>query len=334
MAIVTGSWKTQAAYVAARLGIADLLAAGARSAADLADDTGCHPGALHRLLRALATIELLRERADGTFELTATGSLLRSGASDSLRSWTLHWGGPSWQVWGDLLHSVTTGESARPRVLGSSGFDRLAADPAAAATFHDAMVELTRLLAPDFTRAVDWTGTRRIVDVGGGYGELLVAALTACPGASGVLFDAPHALEGARVHLQVAGLDHRCEFVAGDFLSAIPPGADTYLLKSVLHDWDDARARRILDNCRRAIARDGRLLVLERIVPRRMETSPADQGLACMDLHMLVQLAGRERTERELRDLLSAAGFRTERVTPLGSTIAVLEASPAGVASV
>jgi DNA-binding transcriptional ArsR family regulator len=328
LALVTGSWKTQAVYVAARLRIADLLAESPRDAGALAAASGAHPDALRRLLRALATIELVREREDGYFELTSTGELLREGTPDSLRSWILHWGGTSWAAWGELLHSVETGESARSVVSATAGFDHLAADTEAADTFHRAMVELTRLVVQDFVQAVDWTGTRKIVDVGGGYGELLVAALTASPGSIGILFDAAHAIERARLHMRRAGFEHRCEFLAGDFFAWVPRGADTYLLKSVLHDWDDARAAEILANVRRAMPQDGRLLVVERIVPDRIGSSAEDQGLACMDLHMLVQLAARERTEAELRELLSGAGFRTARIEPLRGTLAILEAVP------
>jgi ubiquinone/menaquinone biosynthesis C-methylase UbiE len=327
--IVSGSWKSQAAHVAARLRIADLLAHAPMSADQLAAATGAHPPSLHRLLRALATIELVRELEDGSFEITPMGALLRDGTPDSLRSWVLHWGGPSWPVWGNLFHSVMTGESARSLLSGTEGFEHLARDPEAAETFHRAMVELTRLVARDFVRAVDWSRTKKIVDVGGGYGELLATALTACPGSIGVLFDTAQAIERGRSHMRAAGLEHRCEFVAGDFFEWVPRGADTYVLKSVIHDWNDERAAEILASCRRAIAPEGRLLVVERIVPERLGSSPDDQGLACSDLHMLVQLAARERTEPELRSLLSAAGFRTARVSPLRSTLAVIEVVPA-----
>lgn len=323
-----GSWKTQAAYVAARLGIADSLADGPRTAPELALATGAHAPTLQRLLRALATIELVRECEDGSFALTPTGDLLRQGTPDSLRSWVLHWGGCSWPVWGHLLQSVTTGSSARPAGSGTAGFGHLAENSEAADTFHLAMVELTRLVVEDFVQAVDWTGTRKIVDVGGGYGELLVAALTACPGSIGVLFDAADAVERGRGHLRAAGCEHRCQFLAGDFFAWVPRGADTYLLKSVLHDWDDERAGAILASCRRAIPPEGRLLVVERIVPPRLGASTEDQALACMDLHMLVQHGARERTEAELRALLSGTGFRTIGVRPLRSTLAVVEAVP------
>ena len=326
--IVSGSWKTQALYVAASLGIADRLHDSPRSAPELASEIGAHGPSLQRLLRALVALGIVRLRPDGTFELTPSGSLLREEAPDSLRAWVLHWGGTCWPVWGRLLESVMTGDSARQRNPGSAAFDRPGSDPEAAGIFHRAMSQLTRLLVGPFVAAVDWTGTRKIVDVGGGSGELLVAALGACPGAVGILFDDPHAIELGRRNVRAAGLEHRCEFVAGDFFERVPEGADTYLLKSVLHDWNDERAAAILASCRRALGSAARLLVVERIAPERFGASPDEQGLACMDLHMLVQHGGRERTEAELRALLSGAGLRTAGVKPLRSTLAVIEAVP------
>jgi ubiquinone/menaquinone biosynthesis C-methylase UbiE len=327
LALVSDSWKCQAVHVAARLGIADLLADGPRSAEELAGATGAHTPSLRRLLRALATIELVREREDGSFETTPMGALLRADSPDSLRSWALHWAA-AWPVWERLLDSVMTGRSVRSLVGGTDGFEHLERDPAAGETFHRAMVELTRLVARDFVRTVDWSATRKIVDVGGGSGELLVASLTACPGAVGVLYDTAAAIELGREHVRAAGLEHRCELVAGDFFSWVPRGADTYILKSVLHDWDDDRAARILAACRRAASPGSRLLVVERIMPDRLGSGRDDQGVACSDLHMLIQLGARERTEAELRALLSEAGFDVGRVAPLRSTLAVLEATP------
>ena len=327
LGLVSDSWKSQAVHVAARLGIPDLLSEGPRNAQELAAATGAHAPSLRRLLRALATIELIREREDGSFEATPMGSLLRADSPDSLRSWTLHWAA-AWPVWERLHDCVMTGKSARSLLSGTEGFEHLERDPLAAEAFHRAMVELTRLVERDFVQAVDWSATRKIVDVGGGSGELLVAALTACPGAVGVLYDTASAIELGREHVRAAGLEHRCELVAGDFFSWVPRGADTYVLKSVLHDWDDDRAARILAACRRAAGAGSRLLVVERMMPERLGSGPDDQGIACSDLHMLVQLGARERTEAELRELLSAAGFDVARIAPLRSTLAVLEAVP------
>ena len=332
LTLVTDSWKSQAAHVAARLRICDHLADGPLRVEELAAATGAHAASLRRLLRALAAIEIIREREDGAYEATSMGALLRSDSADSLRSWVIHWAGASWSVWEHLHESVMTGRSARSILSGTEGFEHLERDRDAAETFHRAMVELTRLVARDFVQAVDWTGTRRIVDVGGGSGELLAAALTACPGAVGVLYDTSATVELGRAHLRSAGLEHRCEFVSGDFFDWVPRGADTYLLKSVIHDWADEHAARILASCRRAIPDAGRLLIVERILPERTGSGADDQALACSDLHMLVQLGGRERTWDELAGLLADADFDVTRSAPLRSTLAIVEARPRDVA--
>lgn len=324
--IVNGSWMTQAAYVAASLRLPDLLATAGKSADELADETGADAPSLARLMRALVTLAILREGADGRYELTPMGALLRADVPGSLRSWTLYSGGPQWPIWGNLLHSVQTGESARRMLTGSDAFGRLEADPAAAALFNRAMVELTRQDAADIVRAIDLSGCAQLVDVGGGYGELLAAFLVAHPRLRGVLFDRPHAAEGARALMEASRVADRCEFVAGDFFAAVPAGADAYLLKSVIHDWNDERGGAILARCRQAMTGDARLLLVERIVPRRLDTSAAHRSIARGDLNMLVGLGGRERTEDEYRALLGAAGLDVRSVVAAGRTFGVVEA--------
>ena len=243
--LISSSWIAQACHVTARLGIADLLAAGPRTAEDLAAATGADAPALRRLLSALGSVDICRQREDGTFEMTALGALLGSNVPCSMRAWALQWGGEAWQVWANLLHSVRTGQSARSLITGAAGFGHLERDPQAAEVFNQAMVDLTRLAAVDLARAYDFAG-RRVVDVGGGYGELLAQILQAHPTATGVLFDMPHAISRARAHLDGRGLDGRCEFVAGDFFASVPSGADLYVLKTVIHDWPDEKARAIL----------------------------------------------------------------------------------------
>jgi ubiquinone/menaquinone biosynthesis C-methylase UbiE len=328
LGIVTASWKSQAVYVAARLGVPDLLANGPRTSEEIAAASGAHAPSLQRLLRALTTIDICRERDVGAFELTPMGSLLRTDAPDSVRSWTIYWGESLWPVWGHLLYSVETGESARTLLQGTRGFEHLEKDPETAAVFHQAMVELTRLISRDVLRAYDFSGLKRIVDVGGGYGELLAAILEKNPGAVGVLFDLPHAIDRGRRRLEAAGLGSRCEFVTGSFFEAVPSGADAYVLKSVLHDWDDERCQTILDRCHRAMDSQGKLLLVERVVPVPLEASAEHQAVARSDLLMLVALAGQERTEAQFRSLLDAAGFRMTRTVPAGSTFCVIEASP------
>ena len=322
--LVNSSWMCQAIHVAARLGIADLLAARAQSAEDLARTTGAHAPSLHRLMRALVTIEICREHGDGTFELTPMGALLRADVAGSLRSWTLYWGGSLWPIWGQLLHSVMTGDSAREKVTGRAGFDR---DPEETAVFNRAMVELTRLDAASIVQACDFSGMNTIVDVGGGYGELLAAMLAANPAIRGVLFESPNTLENARRHMDSAGVAERCDYVAGDFFESVPDGADAYVLKSVIHDWNDAQSKAILCNCRRAMHEGAKLLLIERIVPERLEPSPAHKAIARGDLNMLVGLGGRERTEQEFRVLLQETGFQVNALRSAGPTFGIVEAT-------
>ena len=324
--IVNGSWMTQATYVAAFLGIPDLLAAGPKSSDELARATHAHAPSLYRLMRSLVTIDLCRELDDGSYELTSTGALLRSDVADSLRSWTIHWGGSQWSLWGNMLHSVMTGEIARTSGTGSDPFGHLEADPPSAATFNQAMVELTRLDAAAIVRACDFSRIKRVVDVAGGYGELLAAILTANPDLRGVLFDRPHAVEHARRRMTDVAVAERCEFVVGDFFESIPRGADAYVLKSVIHDWNDDRSQTILRNCLAAMHADARLLLVERIVPLHFQPCAAHRAIARADLNMLVGLGGRERTEDEYRRLLELSGLLLRSVVPAGPTFSILEA--------
>ncbi len=328
LAIVHASWMSQVTCVAAELGIADLLAAGPRAPAELAAATGCHAPSLQRLMRALASLELCRERDDGSYELTATGALLRADAPDSMRAWTIWWGSHLWPVWGRLAHSIRTGEAARPLVTGTRGFEHLERDAATAALFNDAMAQLTRLVARAVARSYDFSGVRRIVDVGGGQGELLATILGVHPALRGVLFDLPHAIRSARGRLEHAGVADRCELVEGSFFESVPAGADAYLLKSVIDDWEDAKARAILENCRRAMPAGGRLLLVEPLMPATAGTSPFHQAMARVDLSMLVTHGARERTETELRALLDAAGLRVERIVATGTNYSIIEALP------
>jgi orsellinic acid C2-O-methyltransferase len=327
--LVNGSWIAQACYVAARLGIADLLAAGPRTAEDLAAATGSHAPALRRLLSALCSVAICQQREDGTFEMTRIGRALRTDVPCSMRAWTLQWGGEAWRVWANLLHSVKTGQSARSLITGDAGFAHLERDPEAAQIFNQAMVDLTRLAALDIARAYDFSG-KRVMDVGGGYGELLAQILAAHPSAQGVLFDMPHAISKARDHLGGRAVEGRCEFVAGDFFQSVPPGCDVYVLKTVIHDWPDDQARDILRTCRSAMAPGTRLLIIERLMPERLEPSAENRALARVDLHMLVALGAQERTQAEMQTLLHAAGLRTLRRIDTASEFQILEASAPG----
>ncbi|HEX3835340.1 MAG TPA: methyltransferase [Steroidobacteraceae bacterium] len=325
--LINGSWIAQACYVTARLGIADLLAAGPRTAEDLAIATTTNAAALRRLLSALGSVDICHQRADGSFEMTRLGERLRADVPCSMRAWALQWGGEAWQVWANLFHSIKTGQSARTLVTGNSGFDHLERDPAAAEIFNQAMVDLTRLAALDIVRAYDFAG-QRVMDVGGGYGELLAQILGAYPTAQGILFDMPHAISKARAHFDGRGLAGRCEFTTGDFFASVPSGADVYVLKTVIHDWPDDRARDILRSCRAALRPGARVLIIERLMPERLEPSGENRALARVDLHMLVALGAQERTFNEMRALLAAAGFQQVRRIETGSEFQILEAQP------
>lgn len=328
MELIYSGSLSQAAYVAAELGIADHLASGPKDAAELARATGSHAPSLHRLLRTLTSLELCIEREDGSFALGAMGSLLRTDTPDSLRSRFLYWGKYQWPIWANLLYSVKTGESARNLATGTDGFRHLERDAEAAEVFNRSRVELTRFVAAEVVRAYDFAGIRRIVDVGGGHGALVAAVLEAYPDMQGVLFDMQHAMEGARAHLANAGLAQRCECVAGSFFDSVPAGADAYMLKSVIHDWNDERSAVILRNCRRAIPKDGKLLLVERIMPARLEATPRHHAIAQADLTMLLGPGGRERTEAEFRTLLESTGFTATRFIATALEYSIVEGIP------
>ena len=329
-AMINSNWITQALYVAAQLGLPDLLASGPQTSEHLAQATGAHAPSLHRLLWALVTIDIVRERAEGDFALLPMGALLQRDAATSLCAWAMLVGGYHWQAWGRLLDSVKTGESARTLLTGTDMFRDLEQHPELAALFDQPMVESTRLVVPAVVQAYDFAGLRRIIDVGGGSGELLVAILTANPEVDGVLFDRPHAIEQGRQYLERAALTHRCVCIAGDFFESVPDGGGAYVLKGVLHSWNDEQSTIILENCRRAMPAEAKLLLIERIIPERVGTSPADQARARGDLNMLVMTAAKERTEADFRALLVSAGFHLTKIVPVGrGDSSIMEATTA-----
>ena len=291
LSLITSGALSQVVAVAAELGVPDLLARGPQSADDLARATQCHGLSLLRLLRALTAAGLCTHDDEGTFGLTRAGSLLCTDAETPFSAYAIWWGKYRWLVWGHLLHSIRSGESARALVNGKRGFQDFEDDPEAAQLFHRAMAELTRIVGRAALASCDFSGITRVVDVGGGYGELLALMLHAYPHMRGVLFDLPHSVEGARAHLTRAGVLDRCDVVAGDFLHAVPSGGDAYLLKTVLHDWNDDDAATILHNCRTA-GPDARLLLVERVMPERVQPCAHDRGVTVAQLNMLVMLGG------------------------------------------
>jgi hypothetical protein len=328
--LIHGGWTSQAVCAAVELGIADGLQDGGLTVSQLATRLPCDADALLRLLRALASLDIVAEGAGGVFVLTALGQCLRSDVPDSLHAQAqAQWFGRySWPLWGQLSDSVRSGLSGRQRLPEHYGYSHLQADPEAAAVFNLAMAQLTRLVAAAVATACDFSEAEHFVDVGGGYGELLVACmLRARSDAKGILMEMAHAVAGAQRHLQNAGLAARAEAQEGDFFVAIPAGADVYLLKAVLHNWDDARCDVILANVRCAMAPHARLVVVERVLPERMAPTAAHRAVARSDLNMLVGLGGRERTQGELTALLRAAGFPQPSFKPAAAGFYAIEAS-------
>ena len=317
-----GFWISQAICVVARLGIADLLKDGPLETATLAAAAEVHAPSLSRVLRTLASVGIFAEGEDGRFGLTPRAAPLRRDAPDSIRPYILLVGeawysGPAEH----LLYSVQTGRPAFERVHGADFFTFLARDPAAAAVFDAAMTSRSAQENAAIAAAYDFSGLGTLIDVGGGHGSLLAAILGATPGLRGVLFDRPQVVAEARHHLEAAGLGGRCEVVAGDFFVSLPAGGDAYMLKRVLHDWDDERAGAILRNCHRAMPAHGRLLVIELVLPPG--NAPSLGKL--FDLLMLVDPGGRERTEADYRTLLAGADFELTAVTPTPSLVSVVE---------
>jgi hypothetical protein len=313
--LVIGYRTTACLYAAAELGIGDLLAAGPRTSQDLAQATGAHPRALHRLLRALAAMEVLVEE-DDRFRLTAVGEELRSDRQGgSVRFFGYE---TNWMVWGSFLHSVMTGERAFDHVHGMRNWDYYRTHPDAAARFDAAMRAMTSGWAPAIARAYDFSRFAVVVDVGGGDGTLLAEIIRRHPSARGVLFDRPDVVERAQ--------QPRLEKVGGSFLEKVPEGGDAYVMKSVIHDWPDEEAVAILRKCREAMTSAARLLVIERVLPARATPDHLEAFLG--DVNMLAGPGGRERTEAEFRELLAAGGFWLERVVPTGTAMSVLESSP------
>jgi hypothetical protein len=316
--LATAHYLSQAVYVAATLGIADRLADGPETHEALAQATGTHAPSLRRVLRLLASAEVLREREDGRFELTDVGSFLRSGPG-SFRAAARLFGGPMvWQSWGDLLTTVRTGETALHRVFGTGSFEYFEHHPEEAAVFDEAMGSFTAMTAIAVAATYDFSAMRTVTDVGGGRGALLVGILRANPRLRGVVFDLPRVAEGARRAIAASGVGDRLEFAGGDFFEAVPPGADAYLLKHVIHDWDDAKATRILQRCRAAMGPETKLLVVEGVYPARIDGSLESQGAARNDVNMMVCTGGRQRSEVEFRALYSAAGLRLVRIVDAG----------------
>ncbi len=311
----------QAIYVAAKLGIADLLSAGPRSADELATATKTHARSLYRLLRTLASGGVFAEDGARRFALTPLAECLRADVPGSQRGMALAWGEVFSRAWAELLYSIQTGEVAFEKAFGLPLFAYLGQHPEHARLFTETMAGAHGQETEAMLQVFDLAGVGVLADVGGGDGSALAATLLRYPRMRGILFDLPEVAERARVNLAGAGLADRCRVIGGDFFRSVPDGADTYLLRHVVHDWDDERAVSILQNTSRAMGRAGRLLVVESLLP------PGNDGplLKLLDLSMLVMPGGEERTEEEYRALFARAGLELTRVVMTQAGVSLLE---------
>jgi hypothetical protein len=313
-----GFRTTQLLYVAAKLGLSDHLREGPQTATHLAGLVGADPDALYRLLRALGSLGLVTESKEGFFALTPSGELLQTGVPGSLRSVAVLYGEEwLWQAYGQMLHSVQTGKAAFEQVHGQPLYGYLAGHPAAAASFQQAMSGYSDLETKAILEAYDFSRARTVVDVGGGQGKLLRTILEANGHLSGILFELPPVLEQVLPAPTVPQL----QGLAGDFFEEVPSGGDVYILKSVLHNWKDDLAIKILQNCRQAMGKEARLLVAERVIPPA--NTPSEATL--FDINMLVVTGGQERTEAQYGALFQAAGLKLERVLSTDSPLSLLE---------
>jgi hypothetical protein len=329
--MATGFWMSQAVYVAAKLGIADLLAESPKSCEEIASATGADSRSLFRLMRALVTLGILAsEDRQGIvdqwrFSLTETGALLQSGMPGSMRSMVLTLGEEHFQAWGKLLHSIQTGKPAFNAIHGRSLFEYLELNPTAADVFNAAMSDFTKQAALAAMVAYDFAGISSVADIGGGQGAFIRCLLRSNQRIRGLLFDSKGVIESARQLIEAEGLEARCQAIAGNFFESVPRGNDLYVLKNVLHDWDDESAVAILKTCRRAIDNSGKLLVIENVLP---DCNGVSFG-SLLDLNMLVMCGGKERTRAEFHLLFEASGFRLRRVVDTMAPVSIIEAIPA-----
>ena len=319
----TAYWLSSLVYHAAQLSLADHLAGASRSASDLAGVTGTNARALHRFMRTLASFGILTQNGDDTFGLTELGATLKKDAPGSARSTVLTMASPwAWGSFGALDYSLSTGMPAIDKVLGMGLFEYLAQHPDEAARFSESMVGIHGGEPPAVAAAYDFSAFGTIVDVGGATGNMLAHILAMHPRPKGVLFDRPHVVADAAALLGARGVADRVTIVQGDFFESVPDGGDAYILSHVIHDWTVEQCQTILRNCRKAMKKGAKLLIVEFVLPTG--NTPHFGKLA--DMVMLAIPGGEERTADEYRQLLDAADFRMTRVVPTASDVSIVEA--------
>ncbi len=317
MQIMFGMIPTLAIGVAAKFGIADFLKDGAKTADELATLAGVHSRSLYRLLRATASVGVFSEDAEGRFSLTPLAQPLRSDAPDSVRSFAILYS-DDWhmRVWAELNYSVQHGLPAFDRIHGQEFFPYLEENPVHAQIFNDAMTSNSAAACGAVNAGYDFSGIHKLVDVGGGHGLLLSSIMEKYPQMSGVLYDAQSVIDGA-----TGLISGRCEAIGGDFFTSVPAGGDAYIMKHIIHDWDDEHSLKILRNCHESMTEGGKVLVVEMVIP---EGDAPSLG-KFLDLEMLLFLRSFERTEAEYRALFERAGFEITRIVPTPSPYSVIE---------
>jgi hypothetical protein len=324
--MIIGGCTAQAIYVAAKLGIADVLADGPATAEQIAGRVGSHPEATYRLLRALTTRSIFHEEAGRRFRLTPMAEALRADSPNSVRPIVLMAGHPTtWAHWGELSYSVLTGESSFEKLHGMPVFDYLDRDPDYARLFDESMSFSSGIEIPTLLDAFDFSAYGTIVDIGGGQGRLIAAILAAAPESRGILFDLEAVVARAPEVLEAAGVSDRCTVVGGSFFGEVPAGGDAYVLKHIVHDWPEHKAENILGNVRAAIGEGASLFLVDLILP---DDSAPHLG-KLVDLDLLVAFGGKHRTAAEYEDLLARTGFRMVRVIPTAGATSIIEAVPA-----
>lgn len=317
--IMLGSLASQALYVGAKLGIADQLANGPKPVEELARATETDASSMYRVLRALASLGIFAEQDGRVFAMTPAAEPLRSDVPNSLRDTAIFMGEEwHWDVWGKLIFSVRTGKSAWAEMHGDDVFGYFERNKEAGEIFNRAMSSFTGLAAKAVVEAYDFSGIETLVDIAGGHGRLLSGVLESYPSIRGVLFDLPHVIEGARQSVKATNV----ELVTGDFFVNVPGGADAYIMKHIIHDWDDERALTILRNIRNVMNPSGKVLLVEAVIA---DGNNQDFG-KLLDLEMMVSPGGKERTAAEYEELFARAGLRMTRIVPTKSPYSVIEA--------
>ena len=322
--LIDGFWPIHVLTALAQLEVPEALASGPAAAGELARRLGLDEFALFRLLRAGSALGVCQDLGDRRFALTDAGALLRADAEGSLRGDVLFYSGMSKGGFADIPEIVRTGRVGHSVTLGPEGFDLLGEHPDQLDAMHRTMVGISRDVASDLCRIYDFSAHRTVVDAGGGYGGLLAAVLQSCKHLTGSVFDLPSVERGALAYLKGQGLTGRAGFVSGSFFDSPPPPADCYLLKYIIHDWDDEHARQILTSCRNGVGADGVILLIDRLLPDRFADIPDHRRMARADLTMM-GYGGQERSEREMFTLLHSAGLRPVRIVGQAWTLSVVE---------